>query len=826
MLSANPSCSKLSIVTLALGMIAVFGLPLRAQDDWQAMDPVVQKNIADWTSQGKGLPEDWSHHHLIFSNPGTEGDAFWNGTHDRWPGIVNNSRYIMQQIKRNRDAAWDEDEHFSRRRSPKTEGLWGESLGTGATVGAGNYPAKYSYRNNAPSASNCAGGSSPDYVAFNTSVAGSSTQASIVAYDNLYSGTCAGTLPQTYWAYDTGGTISTSVVTSHDGNELAFIHTPTSGAASLVLLKWSVTGGAFTGTTTNNSKSVGMSTGTCNLVLPGEPIYGPGIPTGDTISSCASNTITLANAANATNSTAVPLTYNNQFTDTLSNGSPDVTVTSGTCTPATAGSPIYGTGIPQGATISSCSGTSLVLSANATVSGNETLSFNPATASAPVVLTSTTQGLFQSCVAPCMYSMAFGDGNNDTKSSPFYDYDDDVLYVGDNNGSLHKFTPVFNSANPTEFTSAGWPVTVSSGNVVLSPVYDFGSRLVFVAANSTSGVNSGYLYSVTTTGSPSQTVLQSGEIARHYGISDAPIVDSTSEKVYVFTANDSDSQSTSYCGTEDGNDACAAVWQLATNFTAGTRGNESTMGIAARAGLAPTMFAGTFDNTFYSGNGTSGNLYVCGYAISGTVPNQNVASINIYQIPVSTWPNDATNIEAITNASVTCSPVAEIYNQRTFSGTVNNSHTVTGPTGTFTAADIGATISGTGITSPSYITGITGSAQATVSGTTTTESSEPIIVGDDWIYASVTASGTATGCTGACIYGYNVGNSTLSGSPVMARQVAGGTSGIVIDNTASGGGSQLYFTYLGPATSTVTCPSPSNATSGGCAVQASQAALQ
>ena len=55
---------------------------------------------------------------------------------------------------------------------------------------------------------------------YNTSVAASGTQASIVAYDNLYTG-CTGTVPSTYWAYNTGGTIATSVVLSFDGTQIA-----------------------------------------------------------------------------------------------------------------------------------------------------------------------------------------------------------------------------------------------------------------------------------------------------------------------------------------------------------------------------------------------------------------------------------------------------------------------------------------------------------------------------------------------------------------------------------------------------------------------------
>ncbi len=56
-------------------------------------------------------------------------------------------------------------------------------MGSGATTGLGMYPAKYSFN---ISSANCSGPAQPDFVVYNTSLAGLSTQASIIAYDNLY----------------------------------------------------------------------------------------------------------------------------------------------------------------------------------------------------------------------------------------------------------------------------------------------------------------------------------------------------------------------------------------------------------------------------------------------------------------------------------------------------------------------------------------------------------------------------------------------------------------------------------------------------------------
>ena len=106
------------------------------------------------------------------------------------------------------------------------------------------------------------------------------------------------------------------------------------------------------------------------------------------------------------------------------------------------------------------------------------------------------------------------------------------------------------------------------------------------------------------------------------------------------------------------------------------------------------------------------------------------------------------------------------------------------------------------------------------------------VANTDWLFLGVTGNGNLTGCTGDCIYSFNV----FSGAPVYSagRQASAGASGIIIDNSAStAGASQIYYATQGVAT-TVTghaCPSPSagagsSATAGGCAVQSSQSNLQ
>src|ERR1039457_3430037 len=67
-----------------------------------AVDPVVQRNLEDWAIQQRGVPDDWTHHYLIFSNLGTEQQANASGQYEQWFNIVSDPRFTLQQIKRSR----------------------------------------------------------------------------------------------------------------------------------------------------------------------------------------------------------------------------------------------------------------------------------------------------------------------------------------------------------------------------------------------------------------------------------------------------------------------------------------------------------------------------------------------------------------------------------------------------------------------------------------------------------------------------------------------------------------------------------------------------
>jgi hypothetical protein len=608
----------------------------------------------------EGLPDDWSHHHLVFSDPGTEEDAIQKGTYDDWLRIVNDPRYIMQQLKVRSPAQGPAAEYVARMNemaraeeaaaseelaAPQSTGPigpvlvnpgrmvrakvrrdWSMDLGSGGMVGAGQFPAKYAF---SASSASCS-----DYVLYPTGLAGSSSQATVVAYNNIYATTCTGTVPSIYWAYNTGGTATLSPTISLNGSQIAYIQV-SGTTASLVLLTMASSGG-------------------------------------------------------------------------------------------TVGTPV-----------------------------------SPA---------SVANSSYYSCTAPCYTTITLNGSPNDTNSSPFYDYTHDIMYVGDNSGKLHKFTPVFNGT-PAEVTTSGWPITVSS-NKLTSPVYDVGtSNYVFVADSG------GYLYSYAASSAThemtsSKLTYASGTV----GIVDAPLLDSNTEMVYVFAGEDANTSTTIGCDNATG---CSGVFQFAagntTTATAGTAcaatsvtgwptgancGKESLFGVGTTA--TPTIYDGSFDQIYYSGTGTTGNLWSCSANLDSE-PRLSYVPMSAFVPTGRVLGISDTAIAALASATATCSPLTEIY----------------------------------------------GSAGST----------------DDYIFLSVTANGSQAACTGACLYNFVVSiNGTSISVPTAAAAgltVAGGSSGISIDNiSTAGGASQIYFSSL----SNEACAGNGTTGSGtgGCAVQASQ----
>ena len=384
----------------------------------------------------------------------------------------------------------------------------------------------------------------------------------------------------------------------------------------------------------------------------------------------------------------------------------------------------------------------------------------------------TSNSSYPNCTAPCMISIAFSGGPTDTHSSPFIDYDSGTAYVGDDAGNLHKFTNIFSASAPAEAASP-WPVTlnISTDAALASPVYDSVSGNIFIGdylANASSNCqpgiktaegNCGYLYSVNAS---SESVVRSTQLDYNLGIYDSPIVDSSAGMVYAFVGADN--------STSCSSGPCAAVFQFPADFTAGATGVEAMAGAGYEL-----LLSGSFDNQYFtSGDPPSGHLYVVG----GTGPENNT----LYAITISS--------NVMTAGSAAAGPVVA-----------------------------------TNYTSGYYATGLQVTEFCNNGDNPCTASQ-----GTDYLFLGVLAFGsqfatnpcTSESISNGCIMGFTVpanGVVSSSATPNGTLEEAGGASGIVVDNGASGA-SNIYFSTLLNQTCTT------SGGTGGCAVSATQAALQ
>jgi hypothetical protein len=681
------------------------------------------------------LISDWSNHHVVFSRPATAEQA---------ERLQRDPRY-RQQLARQAPARFAGEEtggallpELQLDANPPIAGGnqdlgqdWSQDMGTGATVGATNYPAKYSFNTTTASCAN-------DFVIYGTGLAGGTGQATIVAFNNLYSG-CTGTVPSVYWAYNTGGTMVTSPAFSQDGTQVAFVQSGGGFKSTLVILKW---------------------------------------------------------AASTTE-----------------------TITS------------------------------------------------------PTTLTRTLVGQYPTCVVPCMTTLSLLNGlgahDKDSNSSIFIDYSNNAAYVGDDDGWLHKFKPF--SGVPAQVLTGGFPVLLNPGapTALTSPIHDFETGNVFVADQG------GFLYEVSavTAGVTISGQLDfSEEFDSGPGIVQGPIVDSTGGLVYVFAPSDG---SFGCPGAAD----CTAVYQLTNTFAAGDVGSEAVVGSSTVEPATPNpLYIGAFDSAYEnSTEPPTGNLYVCGNTGGSPV---------LYQIPISLGSMGSPNAGPLlsTTSSIPCSPVTDILNPNAVGGPTEWMFASAENGGVATICASGGCIFHFKDTPWQPLTVYTVGQEilddhfqiqvVSVPGTSGTQApvwmTTPGAVTKDqnvrwvdqgvqsalplpaWIPSHVYAKGaeildangnievvtaftthTATCTSGASVtFSMVVGATTTDNTckwtnvgalATAAMPVAGGSSGIIMDNTVGAGtlagASQVYFSTL----SNQTCGTSGT---GGCAVQASQAALK
>src|ERR1700677_410167 len=207
---------------------------------------------------------------------------------------------------------------------------------------------------------------------------------------------------------------------------------------------------------------------------------------------------------------------------------------------------------------------------------------------APVIPTSTS-------MTSLTYSLA-----DNISSSPWIDYGTGTVYVGDDSGLVYQITGVFNGT-PTP-SGGNWPITVSSGQHLTSPVLDSNLGLLMV------GSSNGNLYQINTAagtlGAPLPIGLTGGTTP---GIVAPPIVDVTNGTSFVVTANDGIS---------------AALVEVKTSTMTQFSAAEIGQGSKGGATTPPVkLYEPAFSNAYYN-DPASGEITLCGTGTSDTTPYQ------------------------------------------------------------------------------------------------------------------------------------------------------------------------------------------------------------
>ncbi len=178
-----------------------------------------------------GIVSDWSHRHVLYPE---------SSNYPLMTRIWQDPRYLQNWYLRHPGAWWPQNPPGRGGSGAGSQRDWSFSVGTGS-VGGQTFPAKYVFDvTTTPSCTN-------DYVVTGINVAGSTTQASLVAVNNLYTGTInsvaglcgTATTPSVLFAYNvrTGYAVRASVVPSLDGTKIAFVDWA-NGGSDFHVLTW------------------------------------------------------------------------------------------------------------------------------------------------------------------------------------------------------------------------------------------------------------------------------------------------------------------------------------------------------------------------------------------------------------------------------------------------------------------------------------------------------------------------------------------------------------------------------------------------------------
>ncbi len=271
------------------------------------------------------------------------------------------------------------------------------------------------------------------------------------------------------------------------------------------------------------------------------------------------------------------------------------------------------------------------------------IAFVETTASAAVfhVLTWTAnQGTMQNAANPgaAMKSLTFVNSGS-TRSSPWVDYQNDIAYVGGDDGRIYKITPVFKTGTPA--VVASYSLSTRPVFLLSPPVLDASRHLLMV------GSGNGKLYQVnTSTGAVTSITIGGGTV--NQGILGPPLVDETNGVTFVVVSDDGASG--------------AFLEQLDTASL--TVLAKARIGIGAHSGSTVKLYQPAVDYQYYTNNPGAGKIRTCGTGASDITPWQYAFAFTLTGNPqrwvMNTSPSFSQQI--LNTTSATCTGWTEFFN--------------------------------------------------------------------------------------------------------------------------------------------------------------------
>jgi hypothetical protein len=705
---------------------------------------------------------------------------------------------------------------------------WSVSLGPTAGVAGGQSPAKFAFDVNA--APSC----TADYVVFPINAATGYTRASVVGTFSTTTGYTSGTAV-TYTVTPTGGTAVTLTLTPsttvNSGTSFQVFTAASSGnantsAANLALainrnLSATALGRIVADASSNTVTVYALTPGTRAVLTDSE-----------NLNNFSFGTVTAGTNGTQANIVGVNNLYSGTSPTPFCTGKtfPTFTFSYASGYGPVATSPVISLDGTKIAYIENGPSAGTVLHVLTIGSGTELGTCTnsgtaaPTCATAPVVPGSTSGSNATDIMVP-LSLRGLGFVTTDTRSSPFVNYATDTLYVGDDYGYLYAVTGVF-QGTPT-YAGGNFPVSVSSGNILNSPVVDVGGTGNIFIGDSLSNA-----YEFSSAGVFESDVSIGN--STNGGIWDGASVDSTNSKVY-YTTN---------CSGPGGESALAQIPFTTSGFgtvitSIDTQGEGCT-------GTDSPQYGATPDNQYYTKGISSATAANNGHIL---VSYQGTGSVRLAEWGFVSGALQTTRLfdtnSIYTAASVGSSPSTEFYGKDvaytptalTQTGTTVTVTTATNLFVTGQVVTIAGVAAGTGGCTSTAVAAINGEQTVTVLSATqftfTSAVSTTITSGSCTLTGSSATGPTQDylffGSGQPAVYQFTLPMTSNSQTPSVTNTTsvtsvtgnASATSGMIVDNDSnSGQASSIY--YGTQATSTTQC----GTTAAYCAVKLTQTGLQ